>query len=50
MSVAYTDTSALIPIVFNERNAPTLIRRLSAASRLLSSNLLEAELPGGVRA
>lgn len=44
MSVADTDTSALIPIVFNERNAPTLIRRLSAASRLLSSNLLEAEL------
>lgn len=44
MSVAYIDTSALISIVFNERNAPTLIRRLNAASRLLSSNLLEAEL------
>ena len=44
MSVAYIDTSALISIVFNEQNAPTLIRRLSAASRLLSSNLLEAEL------
>ena len=44
MSVAYIDTSALISIVFNEQNAPTLIRRLSTASRLLSSNLLEAEL------
>lgn len=44
MSVAYIDTSALISIVFNERNASALIRRLSATSRLLSSNLLEAEL------
>ena len=44
MSVAYIDTSALISIVFNEQNAPTLIRRLSTASHLLSSNLLEAEL------
>ena len=44
MSVAYVDTSALVAIAFNERGAAVLARRLDAFSRLLSSNLLEAEL------
>ncbi len=44
MSVAYVDTSALVAIAFNERGAAALARRLDAFSRLLSSNLLEAEL------
>lgn len=44
MSVAYVDTSALVAVAFNERGAGALARRLDAFSRLLSSNLLEAEL------
>ncbi len=44
MSVAYVDTSALVAIAFNERGAAALARRLDAFSRLLSANLLEAEL------
>ena len=44
MSVAYVDTSALVAVAFSERGAVTLARRLDACSRLLSSNLLEAEL------
>ena len=44
MSVAYVDTSALVAIAFNERGAAILSKRLDAFSRLLSSNLLEAEL------
>ena len=44
MSVAYVDTSALVAIAFNERGAAALAKRLDAFSRLLSSNLLEAEL------
>ena len=44
MSVAYVDTSAFVAGAFNERGAAALTRRLDACSRLLSSNLLEAEL------
>ncbi|MYG40977.1 MAG: type II toxin-antitoxin system VapC family toxin [Nitrospira sp. SB0677_bin_15] len=44
MSVAYVDTSALVAVAFNERGAAALAGRLDACSRLLSSNLLEAEL------
>ncbi len=44
MSVAYVDTSALVAIAFDERGATTCARRLDSFSRLVSSNLLEAEL------
>ena len=44
MSVAYLDTSALVAVAFNEQSAAALAKRLNASSRLLSSNLLEAEL------
>ena len=44
MSVAYVDTSALVSIAFNERGGTSLARRLDNFSRLLSSNLLEAEV------
>ncbi len=44
MSVAYVDTSALVAIAFGEDGADELARRLSGFSRLVSSNLLEAEL------
>jgi len=44
MSVAYVDTSALAAIVFDEPGAEPLARRLHEFERLVSSNLLEAEL------
>lgn len=44
MSVAYVDTSALVAIAFDERGAVACARRLDSFSRLVSSNLLEAEL------
>ena len=44
MSVAYVDTSALAAIVFDEPGAAPLARRLYGFERLVSSNLLEAEL------
>lgn len=44
MSVAYVDTSALVAIAFGERGGAAAARRLSGISRLLASNLLEAEL------
>lgn len=44
MSVAYVDTSALVAIAFGEEGAEDLARRLDDYSRLVSSNLLEAEL------
>ena len=46
MSVAYVDTSALVAVAFGERGAAAAARRLNGFSRLLSSNLLEAELRG----
>ncbi len=44
MSVAYVDTFTFVAIAFNEQGAAALARRPDAFSRLLSSNLLDAEL------
>lgn len=44
MSVAYVDTSAVVAIAFQEPGASALSRTLNDFSRLISSNLLEAEL------
>lgn len=44
MSVAYVDTSVLTAIVFDEPKAESYARRLDDFDRLISSNLLEAEL------
>ena len=44
MSVAYVDTSALVTIAFDEQGATALAAGLTGFARLVSSNLLEAEL------
>ena len=44
MSVAYVDTSVLAAIAFDAPGAAAHARRLDEFARLLSSNLLEAEL------
>ena len=44
MSVAYVDTSVLTAIAFDEPRSATLVQRLETFARLISSNLLEAEL------
>lgn len=44
MNVAYVDASALVAIAFGEDGADDLARRLDDYSRLVSSNLAEAEL------
>lgn len=44
MSVAYVDTSVLTTIAFDELDAAAYARRLGEFTRLISSNLLEAEL------
>ena len=44
MSAAYVDPSVLTAIAFDETVAAGLTRRLEGLSRLISSNLLEAEL------
>ena len=44
MSIAYVDTSAVVAIAFAEEGSVALARRLDGFSRLVSSNLLEAEL------
>ena len=44
MSIAYVDTSALVAIAFDEPRGEETGARLDGFSRLLSSNLLEAEL------
>ena len=44
MSIAYVDSSALTAIVFDEPHASTLASRINGFDRLISSNLLEAEL------
>ncbi|HEY5492251.1 MAG TPA: PIN domain-containing protein [Gemmatimonadaceae bacterium] len=44
MKLAFVDTSCLAAIVLNERNAPSLSRKLGAFDRLAASPLLEAEL------
>ena len=44
MSTAYVDASALLAIAFNEPGWEAVERRVQGFSRLVSSNLLEAEL------
>ncbi len=44
MSIAYVDTSVLVAIAFDEPYGNDTRERLDGFSRLLSSNLLEAEL------
>lgn len=44
MSVAYVDTSVVVALAFAEAGAEALADRLAGYSRLVSSNLLEAEL------
>lgn len=44
MNVAYVDTSCLVAVAFNEPEAEDLANRLQSFDRLISSNLLEAEL------
>ena len=44
MNAAYVDTSVLAAIAFDERDAVALAGQLAGFDRLLSSNLLEAEL------
>ena len=44
MSVAYVDTSVLVALAFEEPDGAGMRNRLEECSRLLSSNLLEAEL------
>ncbi len=44
MSVAYVDTSALVAVAFDNRSGSAIAGRLDECSRLLASNLLEAEL------
>lgn len=44
MSVAYVDTSSLVAVAFAEPGYAVEADRLAGFSRLLSSNLLEAEL------
>ena len=49
MSVVYVDTSVLTAIAFDEPGAPALAGRLDDFTRLVSSNLLEAELRAAPR-
>ncbi len=44
MKLAYVDTSCLVAVAFDEPGARQVARRLARFDRLLSSNLLEAEL------
>ena len=43
MATAYVDSSALLAIAFNEEGGVDARRQLAGYSRLVSSNLLEAE-------
>lgn len=49
MSVAYVDTSVIVAIAFGEVGAQSLAAKLAGYSRLVSSNLLEAELRAACR-
>ncbi len=49
MSVAYIDTSVVVALAFDEEGAESLATRLTGFSRLVSSNLLEAELRAACR-
>ena len=44
MSVAYVDASALVAVAFDDTSGSAIAGRLGECSRLLASNLLEAEL------
>lgn len=44
MTPAYVDTSVLVAVSFNEENSTVLATRLNEFSRLVASNLVEAEL------
>jgi predicted nucleic acid-binding protein len=49
MSLAYVDTSCLVAIAFGEPEAYRTAARLRRFDRLLSSNLLEAELRSSLK-
>jgi predicted nucleic acid-binding protein len=49
MSVAYVDTSCLVAIAFDESAAARTTTRLRGFDRLVSSNLLEAELRSALK-
>ncbi|MDE2793634.1 MAG: PIN domain-containing protein [Gemmatimonadota bacterium] len=49
MSVAYVDSSAIVAIAFGEEGAQSVVTKLAGFSRLVSSNLLEAELSAACR-
>lgn len=49
MSVAYVDTSVIVALAFAEEGAEELANRLAGYSRLVSSNLLEAEVRAACR-
>jgi uncharacterized protein with PIN domain len=44
MRIAYVDTSCLVAIALDEPGGAAMAKRLTAFGRLVSSNLLEAEL------
>ncbi|MCP3982721.1 MAG: PIN domain-containing protein [bacterium] len=44
MKLAYVDTSCLAAIAFDEPRAPSMKKKLGGFARVMSSNLLEAEL------
>lgn len=44
MAVAYVDTSSLVAIAFDEPGGEDIAEELAGYTRLVSSNLLEAEL------
>ena len=44
MTAAYVDSSALIAVAFGESHGAEVSQRLNDCSRLVSSNLLEAEV------
>lgn len=49
MSVAYVDTSVIVAIAFGEAGGQSLAAKLAGYTRLVSSNLLEAELRAACR-
>ena len=49
MTWAYVDSSCLVAIAFKESNAAGLRKRVAGFDRLLSSNLLEAEVRAAFR-
>ena len=44
MDIAYVDASGLIAVSFNQPRGPEFERRLTAFTRLVASNFLEAEV------